>query len=107
LRVTPEPFPLRAGGNVGSRCYDRSLDGENLFELESPARAEKVRRLGLSLAAVLLVPAESSVLPNDVATATRFTRTIALEIPLVSAAMDTVTEARTAIALGRLRGATR
>jgi len=44
------------------------------------------------------------VLPNDVATATRFTRTIALEIPLVSAAMDTVTESRTAIALARLGG---
>jgi IMP dehydrogenase len=44
------------------------------------------------------------VLPNDVATATRFTRTIALEIPLVSAAMDTVTEARLAIALAREGG---
>ncbi|HEY2935489.1 MAG TPA: IMP dehydrogenase [Gaiellaceae bacterium] len=53
---------------------------------------------------VLLVPAESSVLPNDVATATRLTRTIALEIPLVSAAMDTVTEARLAIALAREGG---
>jgi IMP dehydrogenase/GMP reductase len=50
------------------------------------------------------VPAESSVLPNDVATATRLTRTIALEIPLVSAAMDTVTEARLAIALAREGG---
>jgi IMP dehydrogenase len=50
------------------------------------------------------VPAESAVLPNDVATATRFTRTIALEIPLVSAAMDTVTEARLAIALAREGG---
>jgi IMP dehydrogenase len=44
------------------------------------------------------------VLPNDVATATRLTRTIALEIPLVSAAMDTVTEARLAIALAREGG---
>ncbi|HEV3402743.1 MAG TPA: IMP dehydrogenase, partial [Gaiellaceae bacterium] len=63
---------------------------------------EKFGRLGLTFDDVLLVPAESAVLPNDVATATRFTRTIALEIPLVSAAMDTVTEARTAIALARL-----
>jgi IMP dehydrogenase len=53
---------------------------------------------------VLLVPAESSVLPNDVRTATRLTRTIALEIPIVSAAMDTVTEARLAIALAREGG---
>jgi IMP dehydrogenase len=65
---------------------------------------EKFGRLGLTFDDVLLVPAESAVLPNDVATATRFTRTIALEIPLVSAAMDTVTEARTAIALARLGG---
>ena len=53
---------------------------------------------------MLLLPAESSVLPNDVSTATRLTRTIALEIPLVSAAMDTVTEARLAIALAREGG---
>ena len=44
------------------------------------------------------------VLPNDVSTATRLTRTIALEIPIVSAAMDTVTEARMAIALAREGG---
>ena len=53
---------------------------------------------------MLLVPAESAVLPNDVVTATRLTRTIALEIPIVSAAMDTVTEARIAIALAREGG---
>jgi IMP dehydrogenase len=48
---------------------------------------------------VLLVPAHSQVLPNDVDLSTRFTRTIDLKIPLISAAMDTVTEARLAIAL--------
>jgi IMP dehydrogenase len=65
---------------------------------------EKFAREGLTFDDVLLVPAESSVLPNDVSTATRLTRTIALEIPLVSAAMDTVTEARLAIALAREGG---
>ena len=59
---------------------------------------------GLTFDDVLLVPAESSVLPNDVVTASRLTRTIVLEIPIVSAAMDTVTEARMAIALARLGG---
>ena len=65
---------------------------------------EKFAREGLTFDDVLLVPAESAVLPNDVSTATRLTRTIALEVPVVSAAMDTVTEARLAIALAREGG---
>jgi len=65
---------------------------------------DKFAKEGLTFDDVLLVPAESAVLPNDVATASRLTRTIALEIPLVSAAMDTVTEARMGIALARLGG---
>jgi IMP dehydrogenase len=70
--------------------------------LESPR--DKFAKEGLTFDDVLLVPAESAVLPNDVATASRLTRTIVLEIPIVSAAMDTVTEARMAIALARLGG---
>src|SRR3954452_23589142 len=65
---------------------------------------EKFAREGLTFDDVLLVPAESSVLPNDVSTATRLTRTVVLEVPVVSAAMDTVTEARLAIALAREGG---
>ncbi len=53
---------------------------------------------------VLLVPAASSVLPGDTSTATRLTRTISLNIPLISAAMDTVTESRLAIALAQSGG---
>jgi IMP dehydrogenase len=68
------------------------------------SRSEKFVREGLTFDDVLLVPAESGVLPNDVSTATRLTRTIALNVPVVSAAMDTVTEARMAIALARLGG---
>jgi IMP dehydrogenase len=67
-------------------------------------RDAKFGKEGLTFDDVLLLPAESSVLPNDVRTATRLTRTIALELPIVSAAMDTVTEARLAIALAREGG---
>src|ERR671938_1029188 len=64
----------------------------------------KFAREGLTFDDVLLQPAESAVLPNDVSTATRLTRGISLAIPVVSAAMDTVTEARLAIALAREGG---
>ena len=58
-------------------------------------------RKALTFDDVLLVPAHSTVLPRDVSLATQLTRKIRLNIPLVSAAMDTVTEARLAIALAR------
>jgi IMP dehydrogenase len=72
---------------------------ERLLELD-----RKFGREGLTFDDVLLVPAESRVLPNDVSTATRVTRGLTIEIPIVSAAMDTVTEARLAIALARAGG---
>jgi IMP dehydrogenase len=53
---------------------------------------------------VLLIPAHSEVLPRDVSLATRLTRNITLNLPLLSAAMDTVTEARLAIALAQEGG---
>ena len=65
---------------------------------------EKVGKEGLTFDDVLLVPAESSVLPNEVSTRTRLTRSLELNVPIVSAAMDTVTEAPMAIALARLGG---
>ncbi|HVV58852.1 MAG TPA: IMP dehydrogenase [Gaiellaceae bacterium] len=75
--------------------------GKLELALPSTGLPEKFAKEGLTFDDVLLVPAASSVLPNAVSTATRFTRTIALELPIVSAAMDTVTEARLAIALAR------
>ncbi|MEO6391667.1 MAG: IMP dehydrogenase [Pyrinomonadaceae bacterium] len=59
---------------------------------------------GLTFDDVLLVPALSDVLPNEVDTATQFTRGIRLQIPLCSSAMDTVTEAALAIALAQQGG---
>jgi IMP dehydrogenase len=75
------------------------IEVERLLSLE-----QKFAREGLAFDDVLLVPAESEVLPNDVSTRTRLTREIELAIPVVSAAMDTVTEARLAIALARVGG---
>jgi IMP dehydrogenase len=72
---------------------------ERLLELD-----RKFGKEGLTFDDVLLVPAESRVLPNEVSTATQLTRGITIEIPIVSAAMDTVTEARLAIALAREGG---
>jgi IMP dehydrogenase len=81
------------------------MDVEKLgLEPSETALPPKFAKEGLTFDDVLLVPAESSVLPNDVSTATRLTRTIVLEVPIVSAAMDTVTEARMAIALAREGG---
>jgi IMP dehydrogenase len=74
-------------------------DVERLLELD-----RKFGQEGLTFDDVLLVPAESHVLPNEVSTRTPLTRSIELAIPIVSAAMDTVTEARLAIALARLGG---
>ncbi len=60
--------------------------------------------LGLTYDDVLLLPGETDVVPSEVDTTTRLTREISLRIPLVSAAMDTVTEARMAIAMARQGG---
>jgi IMP dehydrogenase len=61
-------------------------------------------RLALTFDDVLLLPAESDVLPKAVETATRLTRNLRLNIPIVSAAMDTVTESRMAIAMAAAGG---
>jgi IMP dehydrogenase len=82
--------------------------------METELRQEEIERLlaferklgkeGLTFDDVLLVPDESRILPNAVSTVTRLTPSITLEIPILSAAMDTVTEARLAIALAREGG---
>ncbi|WP_207543845.1 IMP dehydrogenase [Desulfofundulus thermosubterraneus] len=65
---------------------------------------EKFAKFGLTFDDVLLIPAKSEVLPGDVDTTTYLTRDIKLNIPLMSAAMDTVTESRMAIAIAREGG---
>ncbi|PJB78733.1 MAG: IMP dehydrogenase [Acidobacteria bacterium CG_4_9_14_3_um_filter_49_7] len=65
---------------------------------------EKTPEIGLTFDDVLVVPAYSEIHPNDVSVKTRLSRQISLNIPLLSAAMDTITESRLAIALAQQGG---
>src|SRR3954452_22106239 len=65
---------------------------------------DKFAAVGLTYDDVLLLPGETDVIPSEVDTTTRLTRGISLRVPLVSAAMDTVTEARMGIAMAREGG---
>ena len=64
----------------------------------------RIRKRALTFEDVLLVPAKSEVLPKEVSLITKLTKNITLNIPFVSAAMDTVTEYKAAIAMARLGG---
>ena len=79
---------------------------ENSIIVFSPPGLKTMRLLqkALTFDDVLLVPAHSRILPREVSLATRFTRNITLNMPLASAAMDTVTESRLAIALAQEGG---
>jgi IMP dehydrogenase len=65
---------------------------------------EKIVMEGITFDDILVLPARSDVLPAQVDTTTRISRHVAIKIPLASAAMDTVTDSRLAIALARQGG---
>ena len=72
--------------------------------LDSPRDGDPFAMIGLTYDDVLLLPEETDVIPSEVDTTSRVTREISVAMPLVSAAMDTVTEARMAIAMARQGG---
>lgn len=85
----------------GSRQTHRILARARL---RPPRKRAMELREGLTFDDVLLVPQHSEVLPNEASLTTRFSRNVALNIPLASAAMDTVTEWKLAVALAREGG---
>ena len=67
---------------------------------------EKFGKEGLTFDDVLLIPAESDILPKDIDISTKLSNTVVLKTPILTAAMDTVTEAPMAIAIAREGGIT-
>ena len=72
--------------------------------MSQPSDTSRITRKGLTYDDVLLVPAYSSVLPRDVDVSSKLTSKLSLNVPILSAAMDTVSEYRMAIALAREGG---
>ena len=102
------------GGGTTHHPARRARDAEGTPDVSDPSSeqfdavdsADKfpVMPLGLTYDDVLLLPGESDVIPSAVDTRSRVSRRVEVAVPLLSAAMDTVTEARMAIAMARQGG---
>jgi len=99
--------PLYDGGVTATTSSTSQLASSTLGAPASaapPSLEEKFGFVGLTYDDILLLPGETDVIPSEADTATRLTRELSIAIPLLSAAMDTVTEARMAIAMARQGG---
>jgi len=90
-------------GTAGLRCFMAPVCARPIFLREDGMMDGPIAE-GLTFDDVLLLPGKSSVLPTEVDTTTNFARKLKVNIPLASAAMDTVTESRLAIAIARQGG---
>lgn len=108
LQQSGEPISVQGTGALDARALKHHVELHSIFahsfSTASAMRFEKILGDGITFDDVLLVPRYSEVLPRDVSLHTRLTRGITLNIPIVSAAMDTVTESAMAIALARAGG---
>ncbi len=95
---------IQGGDHAPARAENRGREGAGCYDEINPLMIPDTIPEGLTFDDVLLQPARSAVLPASVDTRTRITRNIALNIPLCSAAMDTVTESHLAIALAQQGG---
>src|SRR5665648_896306 len=100
-RVARGSHPLTSRTGQASPAYHLRMSD---LEPRPAAQDDPFGMIGLTYDDVLLLPGETDVIPSEVDTTTRLTREISVAIPLVSAAMDTVTEARMAIAMARQGG---
>ena len=95
---------LRMRASIAVRARVRRIHRAYNVSLDRQRELMRVITKALTFDDVLLVPSHSTVLPRDVSLKTRISRSIQLNVPLVSAAMDTVTEARLAIAIAQEGG---
>src|SRR5580704_18910847 len=95
-------FPRWSEGAMTDQVHSGQSTPGGTHPSEPPL--DKFAPIGLTFDDVLLLPAYSAVLPSEADITSRITRRLRLRIPLVSASMDTVTEARMAIAMARQGG---
>ena len=105
---TQRPLSRAAAGRSTKSATERAPDIEEHMELKTGALTLTPSEAGLATALtfddVLLVPQHTTVVPTQVDISSRFTRGIRLNVPIISAAMDTVTESGLAIAMAQLGG---